>query len=90
MIDAIALGRMIAEDIANTPGPCLYPGKFHPPHEGHFKAANVLASKPYVTEVIIILSAKVSPETGNITPEDAMQIWQVYLKAQPNESIIVQ
>ena len=87
MIDATALGRLLVEEVINPPGPCLYPGKFHPPHKGHLKAATNLANRDYITEVIIILSAKVSPETGNITPEQALQIWQMYLRAQPNSKI---
>jgi len=87
MIDAILLGQLLAEEVINAPGPCLYPGKFHPPHKGHFEAAENLASRTYITEVIIILSAKVAPETGNISPEQALQIWKMYLNAQPNAKI---
>jgi len=90
MIDALALGKLLAEEVTNPPGPCLYPGKFHPPHKGHMKASTNLASRDYITEVIIILSAKVSPETGNITPEQALQIWKLYLQAQPNSKIKLQ
>lgn len=87
MIDAIALGRLLAEEVTNPPGPCLYPGKFHPPHKGHMKAVVNLASRDYITEVVIIVSEKVSPETGNITPEQAITIWRTYLDAQKNVKI---
>ena len=90
MIDAIELGRILAEEVTNPAGPCLYPGKFHPPHKGHFKAVQNLASRNYITEVIIILSAKTSPETGNITPEQALQIWKMYLQAQPIPKVKLQ
>jgi len=89
MIDATALGKLLAEEITNPAGPCLYPGKFHPPHIGHMKAAVNLASRDYITEVIIIISTKVSPETGNITPEQAFSIWKMYLDAQKNIKIEV-
>lgn len=89
MINARELGKLLAEEVTNAPGPCLYPGKFHPPHKGHMKAAMNLAARNYVTEVIIILSAKVSPETGNITPEQALSIWRMYLQAQKNPKIKV-
>lgn len=96
MIDALNLGKSIVEDILreangqiDPPGPCLYPGKFRPPHNGHFEAAKKLAALPYITHVIIIISSKVSSETGNITPEEALQIWKLYLNAQPNSKITV-
>lgn len=91
MIDAIALGKLLAEDITTDPkdGPCLYPGKFHPPHIGHMEAAIRLSNKDYITQVIIIVSTKVSPETGNITPEQAFSIWTMYLNAQKNIKIQV-
>ena len=87
MIDAIALGKLLAEEVTNPAGPCLYPGKFHPPHKGHMRAAVNLASRDYITEVVIIVSEKVSPETGNITPEQAITIWKMYLDAQKNIKI---
>lgn len=89
MINALELGKLLVEDIQNEPGPCLYPGKFHPPHKGHFEAAKNLAARDYITQVLVILSSKVSPETGNITPEDALAIWKLYLAAQPNSKIKV-
>lgn len=91
MIDAIALGKLLAEEIVEDPkeGPCLYPGKFHPPHIGHMEAAIRLSNKDYITQVIIIVSTKVSPETGNITPEQALSIWRMYLDAQKNIKIQV-
>lgn len=87
MINAQELGKLLAEEVTNAPGPCLYPGKFHPPHKGHMKAALNLAARSYITEVIIILSSKVSPETGGITPEQALTIWKTYLQAQKNPKI---
>lgn len=48
-----------------------------------------LAARSYITEVIIILSTKVSPETENITPEQALTIWRMYIQAQKNPKISV-
>ena len=43
MINIDHIGRQIAEDILREAspdvGPCFYPGKFKPPHKGHFEAA---------------------------------------------------
>lgn len=87
MINARELGKLLAEEVVNAPGPCLYPGKFKPPHKGHFEAAMNLAARSYITEVIIIISSNVSPETGNITPEQALTVWKTYLQAQKNPKI---
>ena len=87
MIDARKLGRLIAEEVVNEDGPCLYPGKFKPPHKGHFEAAMNLASRNYVTEVVVIISRKI---VDGITPEDSLAIWNFYLSAEPNPKIKVQ
>ena len=87
MINAIELGRLIAEEVANEAGPCFYPGKFKPPHKGHFEAAKNLASRNYVTSVTIIISKKT---IDGITPEDSLTIWNMYLSASPNPKIKVQ
>jgi hypothetical protein len=84
MIDAKQIGKRIAEEIANEAGPCFYPGKFKPPHKGHFDAALNLASRNYVTSVEVIISNKT---IDGITPEDALAIWQLYLDAKPNPKI---
>jgi hypothetical protein len=55
MINFEQLGRQIAEDILRegSPdvGPCFYPGKFKPPHKGHFEATKYLASLNYINKV---------------------------------------
>lgn len=84
MIDAQKIGRLVAEALLNEPGPCFYPGKFKPPHKGHFEAAKSLASKEYITKVYVIISSK---EIEGITPEESFAIWNMYLDAQPNPKI---
>ena len=86
MIDANKIGKRIAEAIVNEPGPCFYPGKFKPPHKGHFEAAKELASRDYIKQVNIIISKKT---IDNITPEDSLMIWNMYLQAEPNPKITV-
>lgn len=86
MIDANKIGRRIAEAIANEPGPCFYPGKFKPPHKGHYEAAAELASRDYVKQVNVIISRKT---IDGITPEDSLIIWNMYLRAEPNPKITV-
>lgn len=86
MINAELLGKTIAEAIINEPGPCFYPGRFKPPHKGHYQAAKALAAKSYITEVVVLISKKV---VQGITPEDSLTIWNMYLKAEPNPKITV-
>jgi len=86
MINAELLGKTIAEAVLNEAGPCFYPGKFKPPHKGHYEAARALAAKPYITKVYIIISKKT---IDGITPEDSLMIWNMYLQAQPNPKITV-
>ena len=86
MINAELLGKRIAEAVVNEPGPCFYPGRFKPPHKGHYEAAKALAAKNYITKVYIIISKKV---VEGITPEDSLMIWNMYLQAEPNPKITV-
>ena len=90
MIDAKKIGRQVVEDLlkeaSSDVGPCFYPGKFKPPHKGHFEAAKYLASKPYINKVYVIIS---NVTKYGITPEDSLYIWQEYLKAEPNPKISV-
>jgi nicotinic acid mononucleotide adenylyltransferase len=90
MINFEQLGRQIAEDILKegSPdvGPCFYPGKFKPPHKGHFEATKYLASLNYINKVYVIIS---NVTKYGITPEDSLYIWQEYLKAEPNPKIDV-
>lgn len=86
MINAELLGKNIAEAVLNESGPCFYPGRFKPPHKGHYEAAKALAAKPYITKVYIIISKKT---VDGITPEDSLMIWNMYLQSQPNPKITV-
>jgi hypothetical protein len=90
MIDPTKLGKEIAEEILREAspdvGPCFYPGKFKPPHKGHFEAAKYLASQPYINRVYVIIS---NVTKFGITPEDSLYIWKQYLKSEPNPKIKV-
>jgi len=90
MIDVEKIGRQVVNDLLSEAspdvGPCFYPGKFKPPHKGHFDAAKYLASKPYINKVYVIIS---NVTKFGITPEDSLYIWTEYLKAEPNPKIEV-
>lgn len=67
-------------------GPCFFPGKFKPPHKGHFEAAKYLASKNYINRVYVVIS---NLEKFGITADDSLYIWREYLNAEPNPKIKV-
>lgn len=67
-------------------GPCFFPGKFKPPHKGHFDAAKYLASQNYINRVYVIIS---NVTKFGITAEDSLYIWNEYLAAEPNPKIKV-
>lgn len=87
MINAVNLGRLVAEALLNDPGPCFYPGKFKPPHIGHFEVVKSLRAKNYIGNITIIISNK--PIEG-ITPEDSMDIWKDYMEASKIPNVVIQ
>ena len=90
MINPEKIGREVVADLLNEAssdvGPCFYPGKFKPPHKGHFEAAKYLASKNYINKVYVIIS---NVTKFGITAKDSLKIWQEYLAAEPNPKISV-
>ena len=63
-----------------------FPGSFKPPHKGHFNAVKSLASRPFVTQVVVIIGQK---EKNGINANMSKDIWNIYLKAQPNPKVKV-
>ena len=51
----------------------IYPGKFKPPHKGHFEVAKQLIGK--VDKIIIAISAK---EHDGITAQQSEAVWELY------------
>ena len=51
----------------------LYPGKFKPPHKGHFEIAKSLLNK---TDQVVIVVSHV-PVDG-ITPQQSKAVWELY------------
>jgi len=86
MIDSKLLGQLIAEDITNEPGTCLYPGSFKPPHKGHFDVIQDLTGRDYIVDIIVLISSKVKE---GITPEDSLAIWKMYFDASPNPKVVL-
>lgn len=82
MENILELGRIIAEDVVNEQGICFYPGKFKPPHKGHYRVLKDLASsdRAYIEKVVVIISNK---EIEGITGEESMYVWHKFLEAGP-------
>jgi nicotinamide mononucleotide adenylyltransferase len=75
------LNELNEEDTQKTPPAiCYYPGGFKPPHEGHFEVLKDLASRPYVTKVIVLIGHKTR---DGITKEQSKRIWDLYLATSP-------
>ncbi|MDB4232350.1 adenylyltransferase/cytidyltransferase family protein [Candidatus Pelagibacter sp.] len=75
------IGKEIVQELleSSTPIVALYPGKFKPPHAGHFDVANK-ASK-IADEVIVIMSNVPKDE---FTPEQSMEVWNLYKDLLPS------
>jgi hypothetical protein len=90
MIDLNTILNELNEDEGESKTPpaiCFYPGGFKPPHEGHFEVAKDLSSRPYVTNVKVLIGH--STRDG-ITKEQSKKIWDLYLNLSPSPNINVE
>jgi hypothetical protein len=85
-LNAAELGRNIIAEVLNDPAPGFYPGGFKPPHKGHFEVAKDAASRSFITNLTILIGQGVR---DGITAEQSKAIWDIYLKADPNQKIDV-
>jgi len=60
----------------------LYPGKFKPPHGGHFNVAKSVLEHPEVDRLIVFVSPK---EHEGLTPEQSVNIWNIYREYLPGD-----
>jgi hypothetical protein len=88
MIDLNTILNELTEDgeQQTPPAICYYPGGFKPPHEGHFEVLKDLASRPYVTKVIVLIGHKTR---DGITKEQSKRIWDLYLATSPISKAVV-
>ena len=88
MIDLNTILNELNEEGENKTPPaiCYYPGGFKPPHEGHFEVVKDLASRPYITKVIVLIGHKTR---DGITKEQSKRIWDLYLAANPMAKVTV-
>lgn len=69
----------------STPIIALYPGKFKPPHAGHF---SVVAKAANIADKVIVIMSRGSKD--EFTPEDSMKVWDLYKDILPeNVEVIV-
>jgi hypothetical protein len=86
----IDLNTILNEDEGEPKNPsaiCFYPGGFKPPHEGHFEVAKDLSSRPYVTNVKVLIG---HGTRDGITKEQSKKIWDLYLSLSPSPNINVE
>lgn len=64
----------------------LFPGKFKPPHRGHYEFAKKMAKKlGNEGEVVVLISPSSKPE---VNPQQSLQIWNKYLESDDSPSNI--
>lgn len=80
------LGMLIVEEILNEPGIAIYPGAFKPPHKSHFETVKRVSEKPYIKQVLVIIS---DTDRDGITADNSLHIWNTFLKAEPNPKVKV-
>jgi cytidyltransferase-like protein len=68
----------------STPIVALYPGKFKPPHAGHF---DVVAKAANIADKVIVIMSQGSKD--EFTPEDSMKVWNLYKDILPSNVEIV-
>ena len=75
------IGQQVVQELLeqSTPIVALYPGKFKPPHAGHFDVVNK-ASK--IADEVIVIMSKVPKD--EFTAEDSMKIWSLYEDLLPS------
>jgi cytidyltransferase-like protein len=81
MLNETNLGRYLVSLLLEQDQPtvALYPGKFKPPHKGHFEVVYKLLNT--VDEVIVLISPKTHE---GITAQESAQIWNLYKSLLPD------
>ena len=56
----------------------LFPGKFKPPHKGHYEFVNQVAKRSDVDNVVVLISPVDKPE---VSAEQSLEIWSKFLSS---------
>jgi cytidyltransferase-like protein len=69
------LGRYLASLLLEQDQPtiALFPGKFKPPHKGHFSVVKQLLNK--ADQVVVLISPKIH---DGISPDESIAAWELY------------
>ena len=80
------IGREIVQELieSTTPIIALYPGKFKPPHAGHF---DVVAKAANIADKVIVIMSNVPKD--EFTPEDSMKVWRLYEDILPSNIQVI-
>ena len=80
------IGKEIVQELieSTTPIVALYPGKFKPPHAGHF---SVVEKASKIADKVIIIMSNISKD--EFTAEESMKVWELYKDILPNNVQIV-
>lgn len=80
------IGREIVQELieSTTPIVALYPGKFKPPHAGHF---SVVEKASKIADKVIIIMSNI-PKDG-FTSEESMKVWELYKDILPSNVQII-
>lgn len=64
----------------------IFPGKFKPPHLGHFLGAQQLARIPGVKKVVILISPK---DYEGITAKQSKKVWDIFAKSNKKWEVVI-
>lgn len=80
------IGREIVQELieSTTPIVALYPGKFKPPHAGHF---SVVEKASKIADKVIVIMSNIPKD--EFTPEESMKVWELYKDILPNNVQII-
>jgi cytidyltransferase-like protein len=80
------IGEEIANQLIEETAPiiALYPGKFKPPHAGHFSAVTKAAE---IADKVIVIMSNVPKD--EFTAEDSMKVWSLYKDLLPSNVQII-
>lgn len=80
------IGREIVQELieSTTPIVALYPGKFKPPHAGHF---SVVEKASKIADKVIVIISRGSKE--EFTPEKSLEVWNLYKDLLPSNVEVI-
>lgn len=75
------IGKEIVQELleSSTPIVALYPGKFKPPHQGHF---NVVQQASEIADEVVVIMSNIPKD--EFTPEQSMEVWDLYKDLLPS------